>query len=120
MASSSEALFHPSKYVTRALKDSEDTLEAIETIQSENKLKIQSIHSALSLLDLHGISREETHRSLFKTLQENLTERLASLDSKNIKRLLDKAFQYTSVPEICSVVMKMLETLSEQQPIDEK
>lgn len=120
MASSSEALFHPSKYVLRVLKEAEDPLEAIESVQSENKVKIPSIHSALSLLDLHGITREETHRSLFNSLQENLRERLSSLDSKNIKRLLDKAFQYTSVPEICSVIMKVLESLSAQQPIDEK
>ena len=48
MASSSEALFHPSKYVLRVLKEAEDPLEAIESVQSENKVKIPSIHSALS------------------------------------------------------------------------
>ena len=121
MASSTatnEVLFKRSQYVQKIFRESDESVEAIEAIQRDNRMKVPSVHAALSLLDLHGISREEIHQSLFVSLQENLRIKLESLDAKNMRRLLDKAFQYTSVPELCVVVMKMLESMS--QPIDEK
>jgi negative elongation factor B len=118
MASVNEALFKPAQYIQKIFKDAGDPSDAIEIIQKDNKIKVPSVQAALSLLDLHGISREEIHQSLFTSLENDLCSRLEALDAKGIRRLLDKAFQYTSVPEMCRVVMKMLETIS--VPIDEK
>lgn len=115
---SAEALFKPQEYIQKTFQGSEEPSDAITTIQRDNRVKIPSVYPALSLLDLHGMSRYEVHQTLFHSLQDSLRSKLESLDTKTIKRLLDKAFQYTSIPQLRLVVMSILETIP--QPIDEK
>lgn len=118
MARVPEALFQPSDYVRKAFKETEEGLDAINEVQEENRVKIPSVHPALSLLDLHEVPRTQVHLNLFQRLREMLEQRLESLDDKGLRRLLEKSFRYVAVPELRGVVMSLVEALP--PPVDER
>ena len=97
--------------------DAEDPLDAISTAQHENRVRISSMQPALPILDLHGISRGETHGSMFQTLQDNLLEKVDGLDTKGLTKLLGRCFQHIGTKELRSVCLKIMQKLPE---IDEK
>lgn len=118
MAKVPEALFKPAEYVRSAFKKAEDGMDAITEIQEENCIKIPSVQPALSLLDLHEVSRTQIHLDLFQRLRQKLEQRLESLDDRGVRKLLEKSFRFVAVPELRGVVMSLVEALP--QPVDER
>ena len=118
MAKVPEALFRPSEYVQKAFKKAEEGLDAITDVQEDNRIKIPSVQPALSLLDLHEVSRTQIHLDLFQRLREKLEHRLELLDDKGVRKLLEKSFRFVTVPELRGVVMSLVEALP--QPVDER
>lgn len=104
-------------YVEEVYKDSEDALEAISTVQHENRVRISSIQPALPMLDLHGISRAEVHGRVFNSLQEKLLEKVDGLDGRGLAKLLGRCFQYIGTAELRNVCLQIMQRLPE---IDEK
>ena len=113
-----EILLNPHDYVHHVFKQEEDPMDAIANIQKDNRIRVPSLQPALCLLDLHDFTRSEIHQSLFSTLKEMLVSKLPVLEPRAMKRLLDKSFNYASVPELRAVVMNILETMP--KPINEK
>lgn len=111
-----QALFNPAQYIEQAFQEVEDPIDAIEAIQKENKIKVPSVQPALCFLDLHGIPREDVYKSLFKKLQDTLNVQFKKLEERGRKRLVDKIFQYTAIPDLRPVVMSVLEQASFQIP----
>ncbi len=109
-----EMLQNPSEYVQHMFKEEEDPVDALNNIQRDNKIKVPSLQPALCLMDLHDLPRHEIHSSIFETLEEMLVSKLPVLEPRAMKRLLDKSFAYVSVPELRTVVMKILETMPKQ------
>ncbi len=104
-------------YVEEVYKDSEDALEAIATVQHENRVRISSMQPALPILDLHGISRAEIHRSVFHNLQARLLEKVEKLDTRGLTKLLGRCFQYIGTADLSNVCLQIMQKLPE---IDEK
>jgi len=106
-----------SQYVEGVFSEVGDPLEAISSLQHDNRVRLPSMQPALPILDLHGISRAEIYGSMFIKLQERLLEKVDSLDTKGLTKLLDKCFRYIGSGELRTVCMKIMQKLPE---IDEK
>ncbi len=104
-------------YVEEVYKDSEDALEAISTVQHENRVRLSSMQPALPILDLHGVSRAEIHGSIFHSLQGKLLEKVNGLDGRGLNKLLGRCFQYIGTAELRSVCLQIMQKLPE---IEEK
>lgn len=117
MANPSDNIFQPADYVRRVFKDADDDLEAITEIQQENRVKIPSVHPALSFLGLHEVPRAQVHLSLFQRLRNQLEQRLEEMEERGLRKLLEKSFGYVSVPELRPVVMSIVEAMP--PPVDE-
>ena len=113
-----EILQSPVEFVQQMFKDEEDPTDAITNIQKENRVKVTSLQPAFFLMDLHDLTRREIHLSILQTLKEMLISKLEILEPRAMKRLLDKSFAYVSVPELRSVVMRILETMP--RPVNER
>lgn len=93
-------------------KDAEDSLDGIATVQQDNKVRISSMQPALPMLDLHGVTRADIHISLFRTMQEKLLEKVDSLDSRGLTKLLDRCFRYIGAEEeLRTVCLRIMEKL---------
>lgn len=120
-----DILRNPQEYIQNVFKEDDDStsedsdpVDAITTIQKDNKIRVPSLEPALCLMDLHDLPRRDVHHTLFETLKEMLISKLEVLEPRSIKRLLDKSFAFVNVPELRQVVMKILETMP--KPINEK
>ena len=105
------------RYVERVFEDTEDGLDTISSVQEEARVRVSSMHPALPILDLHGVTRTDIHDSLFRELQTNLLTRVEELDSKGLAKLLDKCFRHISSKELRGVCLKIMQKLPE---VDEK
>lgn len=105
------------QYVEGVFSEVGDPLEAISTLQQDNRVRIPSLQPALPILDLHGITRAEIHGSMFAKLQDKLLEKVDSLETKGLTKLLDRCFRYVGTGELRTVCMKIMQKLPE---IDDK
>ena len=106
------------KYIFEILEKTEDTIEGINTVQNDNKVRISSMQPALPMLDLHGVTRAEIHSSLFRTMQEKLLSRVENLEGKGLTKLLDKCFKYIGAEEqlrsVCLSIMEKLPSVDDK------
>ena len=105
------------RYVERVFEETEDALDTISSVQEEARVRVSSMHPALPILDLHGVTRADIHDSLFSELQARLLTRVDELDPKALSRLLDKCFRHISSKELRGVGLKIMQKLPE---VDEK
>lgn len=98
-------------YVGRVFEETEDGLDTISSVQEEARVRISSVHPALPILDLHGITRAEVHDSLFRKMQDRLLSRVDELDSKGLTKLLDKCFRHISSKELRDVGLQIMQKL---------
>ena len=104
-------------YVERIFEETEDALDTISSVQDEARVRVSSMHPALPILDLHGITRAGIHDSLFRKLQDQLLSRVDELDSKGLTKLLDKCFRHISSKELRGVCLQIMQKLPQ---VDEK
>ena len=104
-------------YVERTFEETEDALDTISSVQDEARVRVSSVHPALPILDLHGITRAGIHDSVFRTLQDKLLSRVDELDSKGLTKLLDKCFRHISSKELRGVCLQIMQKLPQ---VDEK
>lgn len=99
-------------YILNVVKEAEDALDGISTVQQDNIVKISSMQPALPMLDLHGVTRAEIHASLFRTMQDKLLNQVKSLESRGLAKLLDRCFRYIGAEEeLRSVCLSIMEKL---------
>lgn len=99
-------------YILEALKEAEDSLDGIATIQQDNKVRISSMQPAIPMLDLHGMTRADVHSSLFKTMQDKLLLKVGSLENRGLTKLLDRCFRYIGAEqELQAVCLRIMEKL---------
>lgn len=104
-------------YIERTFEETEDALDTISSVQDEARVRVSSLHPALPILDLHGITRAEIHDSLFRKMQAKLLSRVDELDSKGLTKLLDKCFRHISSKELRGVCLQIMQKLPQ---VDEK
>lgn len=104
-------------YIERIFDETEDASDTISTVQDEARVRVSSMHPALPILDLHGITRAGIHDSLFRKLQDKLLGRVDELDSKGLTKLLDKCFRHISSKELRCVCLQIMQKLPQ---VDEK
>ena len=104
-------------YIERIFEETEDGSDTISTVQEEARVRVSSMHPALPILDLHGITRAGIHDSLFRKMQDKLLERVDELDSKGLTKLLDKCFRHISSKELRGVCLRIMQKLPQ---VDEK
>lgn len=104
-------------YVDRIFEETEDAVDTISSVQDEARVRVSSMHPALPILDLHGISRADIHDSLFNKMQNQLLSRVDELDSKGLTKLLDKCFRHISSKELRGVCLQIMQKLPQ---VDEK
>ena len=104
---STEAIAH----IGAIFKDTGDALETISTVQHENRIRMSSMHPALPMLDLHGLSRGEVNSSLLQKMEAKLLSRVDTLDTKGLTKLLDKCFRHISAKELQSVCLRIMQKL---------
>ena len=85
---------------------------ALETVQSNHKIKVPSLNSALPLLDLHGMKRCDFHTSLLSVLSLKLQERLSHVDNKTKEKLLDSCFSFIEREDVLVIIMKIFKSMS--------
>ena len=100
------------EYITGIFRDSEDSFDAISSVQQENRVRISSMEPALPILDLHGITRAEIHTSLFQKMQEKLLAKVDELESRALMKLLDRCFRYVGGdPQLRAVCLQIMQKL---------
>ena len=86
---------------------------ALEAVQSKHKVKVNSLHSALPLLDLHGLRRRDFHSSLLTVLSAALQKIVESgLDDRSKERLLESGFALVDREEVQPILMRILKSMS--------
>lgn len=99
-------------YILDTLKEAEDSLDGIATVQQDNKVRISSMQPAIPMLDLHGMTRADVHFSLFKTMQDKLLLKVGSLENRGLTKLLDRCFRYIGAEqELQAVCLRIMEKL---------
>lgn len=104
-------------YIERVFEETEDGLDTISSVQEEARVRISSMHPALPILDLHGVTRTGVHDSLFADLQTKLLSRVDELDQKGLAKLLEKCFRHITSKELRGVCLQIMQKLPE---VDEK
>jgi negative elongation factor B len=104
-------------YIERVFEETEDGLDTISSVQEEARVRVSSMHPALPILDLHGVTRSGVHDNLFAALQAKLLGRVDELDQKGLAKLLDKCFRHISSKELRGVCLQIMQKLPE---VDEK
>lgn len=113
------------EYIAGIFKDSEDTFDAISSVQQENRVRISSMEPALPILDLHGITRAEIHTSLFQRMQEKLLTKVENLEGRVLMKLLDRCFRYVGgdaqLRAVCLLIMQKLPNIDDKylRPLSE-
>lgn len=106
------------EYIKGVFKEAENSFDAINTVQQDNKVRISSMQPALPILDLHGITRAEIHNSLFQKMQENLLVKVDRLETRGLTKLLDRCFRYIgeeeSLRQVCFRIMQKLPHIQEK------
>ena len=99
-------------YILNVVKEAEDVLDGISTVQQDNIVRISSMQPALPMLDLHGVTRSDVHASLFRTMQDKLLNQVKGLESRGLTKLLDRCFRYIGAEEqlrlVCLSIMEKL------------
>ena len=85
--------------------------EALTTIQNQHRVKINSLHPALPLLDLHGLRRFDVYSSLLHVLSNQLQSRLDDLEARPKERLLESVFSVVDRDEMRPILMRILRTM---------
>lgn len=98
-----------SEYIRSMLADCADPVQVIERFQSENAFQAPTIQSALPLLDLHGILRQDFYSGLLSKFSEKLLTQVKTLPANEIISLIDDSLQYAHVEVLQPVFMQILE-----------
>lgn len=103
------------EYILKTLKEAEDSVDGITTVQQDNKVRISSMQPSLPMLDLHGVTRADIHTSLFRIMQDKLLLKVDNLENRGLTRLLDRCFKYIGAEEelqtVCLHIMQKLPTV---------
>lgn len=109
----------PNPANVREVLSSDDTLPAIKDFQSNHGILLPSLKPALPLLDLHGISRLDFHRSVFEEFRSQLLSRIREISSETnnqnrytlLGELLNKTMPAIKVKILRPIIMCLMQQL---------
>eukprot|EP00742_Colponemidia_sp_Colp-10_P006623 GILJ01007097.1.p1 GENE.GILJ01007097.1~~GILJ01007097.1.p1 ORF type:complete len:559 (+),score=89.17 GILJ01007097.1:45-1721(+) len=96
------------EFIQKSLANS-DPRRAIKEFQEQNGLMDPVSASAMSLLDVLGVSRAETYKGLMQTLREKLLASIPTLGQTQLDSLLSETFPYIAIPELQCIPLALLE-----------
>ncbi len=100
-----------------------DPIATINEWQAANSIQLDSLESALPLLDLHQIRRVDFHQSVVNELRSKLLETINELATENsaesndrLDKLLRKLFTAIQVEALRDVVLELLRVVKQPPP----
>lgn len=115
----SEVDISDANHLRSLLNQTNDPLRQIADFEKANRINLVSLNPALPLLDLHNVSRNEFHQSVFDQLKLVLERRIEDFSKKSkedlyaaLNKILDKAFPLAAAPSLQPFVMRMLSKLN--------